>query len=75
VRASPIRKALGIAPIMQIAGELRRTAPKVGRNDPCPYDSGKKHKRRCGRGDGGLSPVALQGARRPALLAARPWGR
>jgi SEC-C motif-containing protein len=25
-----------------------REAPKVGRNDPCPCGSGKKHKRCCG---------------------------
>lgn len=27
----------------------RRTAPKVGRNDPCPCGSGKKHKKCCGK--------------------------
>ena len=27
---------------------LRRDAPKVGRNDPCPCGSGKKHKKCCG---------------------------
>jgi hypothetical protein len=27
----------------------RRTAPKVGRNDPCPCGSGKKFKKCCGR--------------------------
>ncbi|MBI3845321.1 MAG: SEC-C domain-containing protein [Planctomycetes bacterium] len=26
-------------------------APKVGRNDPCPCGSGKKHKRCCLRGE------------------------
>jgi uncharacterized protein len=26
----------------------RRTAPKIGRNDPCPCDSGQKDKRCCG---------------------------
>ena len=26
-----------------------RTAPKVGRNEPCPCGSGKKHKHCCGR--------------------------
>jgi preprotein translocase subunit SecA len=25
-----------------------RTGPKVGRNDPCPCGSGKKHKQCCG---------------------------
>ncbi|MBP5519490.1 MAG: preprotein translocase subunit SecA, partial [Treponema sp.] len=28
---------------------VRRTAPKVGRNDPCPCGSGKKYKNCCGR--------------------------
>ncbi|MFC1705359.1 YchJ family protein [Planctomycetota bacterium] len=28
---------------------FRRSAPKVGRNDPCPCGSGKKYKRCCGR--------------------------
>jgi uncharacterized protein len=27
---------------------VRREAPKVGRNDPCPCGSGKKHKNCCG---------------------------
>ena len=27
---------------------LRRSAPKVGRNDPCPCGSGKKYKKCCG---------------------------
>ena len=26
-----------------------RSAPKVGRNDPCPCGSGKKYKHCCGR--------------------------
>ena len=30
------------------AGDLRRKAPKVGRNEPCPCGSGKKYKRCCG---------------------------
>ncbi|MGA1523171.1 MAG: SEC-C metal-binding domain-containing protein, partial [Planctomycetota bacterium] len=29
-------------------GTFRREAPKVGRNDPCPCGSGKKHKKCCG---------------------------
>ena len=29
---------------------VRREAPKVGRNDPCPCGSGKKHKNCCGAG-------------------------
>jgi curved DNA-binding protein CbpA len=28
---------------------IRRTQPKVGRNDPCPCGSGKKYKKCCGR--------------------------
>ncbi len=28
---------------------IRRTTPKVGRNDPCPCGSGKKYKQCCGR--------------------------
>jgi SEC-C motif-containing protein len=30
-------------------GPVRREGPKVGRNDPCPCGSGKKHKKCCGR--------------------------
>ncbi len=30
------------------AAPLRREAPKVGRNDPCPCGSGKKYKQCCG---------------------------
>jgi SEC-C motif-containing protein len=29
---------------------VRREAPKVGRNDPCPCGSGKKYKKCCGAG-------------------------
>ena len=29
--------------------QIRRTTPKVGRNDPCPCGSGKKYKNCCGR--------------------------
>lgn len=29
-------------------GPLKRSAPKVGRNDPCPCGSGKKFKKCCG---------------------------
>ncbi len=34
-------------------------ASKVGRNDPCPCGSGKKHKLCCGRTSGKMSRVAL----------------
>jgi preprotein translocase subunit SecA len=29
-----------------------RSTPRVGRNDPCPCGSGKKHKKCCGKGSG-----------------------
>jgi len=29
---------------------VRREAPKIGRNDPCPCGSGKKYKNCCGEG-------------------------
>ena len=29
--------------------QIRRTSPKIGRNDPCPCGSGKKYKNCCGR--------------------------
>jgi SEC-C motif-containing protein len=32
------------------APQVRRTAPKIGRNDPCPCGSGKKYKKCCGAG-------------------------
>ena len=34
----------------EVAGEapVVREGPKVGRNDPCPCGSGKKHKKCCG---------------------------
>ena len=28
---------------------IRRTSPKIGRNDPCPCGSGKKYKKCCGK--------------------------
>ncbi len=31
------------------AAPLRNTAPKAGRNDPCPCGSGKKYKKCCGK--------------------------
>ena len=31
------------------AATIRRAAPKVGRNDPCPCGSGKKYKKCCGK--------------------------
>lgn len=32
-----------------VTAQFVRQAPKVGRNDPCPCGSGKKHKKCCGR--------------------------
>ena len=46
---------LGEEKMVQIAKEyrqsktVRRAAPKIGRNDPCPCGSGKKYKHCCGR--------------------------
>jgi SEC-C motif-containing protein len=31
----------------QVGATVRREGPKIGRNDPCPCGSGKKHKRCC----------------------------
>jgi SEC-C motif-containing protein len=28
---------------------FRRSSPKIGRNEPCPCGSGKKHKKCCGK--------------------------
>ena len=39
----------GPAPAPSDGGGVRREAPKVGRNDPCPCGSGKKYKKCCGR--------------------------
>jgi uncharacterized protein len=37
------------APLRKSAvAQVQRDAPKVGRNDPCPCGSGKKHKKCCG---------------------------
>jgi len=33
----------------QPSAPVQRTAPSVGRNDPCPCGSGKKYKKCCGR--------------------------
>ena len=31
-----------------VAAPIRRSEPKIGRNDPCPCGSQKKYKRCCG---------------------------
>ena len=38
----------GCCPPQQPGETLRRSGPKVGRNDPCPCDSGRKFKKCCG---------------------------
>ena len=46
------RQAVGSAMNQRSQGDnvtVRRTMPKVGRNDPCPCGSGKKYKQCCGR--------------------------
>ena len=46
------RQAAGSAMNQRSQGDnitVRRTLPKVGRNDPCPCGSGKKYKNCCGR--------------------------
>ncbi|WP_242854336.1 SEC-C metal-binding domain-containing protein [Oxobacter pfennigii] len=30
-------------------GQANRTRTKLGRNDPCPFGSGKKYKKCCGK--------------------------
>lgn len=39
----------GDQPQIQIPKTVKREAPKVGRNDPCPCGSGKKFKQCCGK--------------------------
>ena len=51
----PVGAMAGVAADGDGAGEMtvdlpvRRSLPKVGRNEPCPCGSGKKHKNCCGR--------------------------
>ncbi len=57
----PVSSMNGAAARRQVAGSVtaqhtqgqsvtvRRTSPKIGRNDPCPCGSGKKYKNCCGR--------------------------
>ncbi|MDP1612029.1 MAG: preprotein translocase subunit SecA [Sulfuritalea sp.] len=42
-------EVLGAVAAPKPALPVERHAPKVGRNDPCPCGSGKKHKQCCGR--------------------------
>ena len=45
----PSEKITEIAKKYKQSKTVRRAAPKVGRNDPCPCGSGKKYKHCCGR--------------------------
>jgi len=42
-------RAGGPAPAQAAPAGVRRTGPKIGRNDPCPCGSGKKYKKCCGK--------------------------
>jgi preprotein translocase subunit SecA len=42
----------------KITEPIRRTEPRIGRNDPCPCGSGKKYKNCCMRRRGGQEPPA-----------------
>jgi uncharacterized protein len=44
----PHRQSFAQGTAMASATPFRRTEPKIGRNDPCPCGSGKKHKACCG---------------------------
>lgn len=49
MKAAPGDAAQPQQPEIQIPKTVRREAPKVGRNDPCPCGSGKKFKQCCGK--------------------------
>ncbi len=53
--ARPVRPPIQAAARRQLAsskpGPKRKSAQKIGRNDPCPCGSGKKYKKCCGRAD------------------------
>ncbi len=44
------RNAAGQNVSQEAPKPIKRDAPKVGRNDPCPCGSGRKHKKCCGKG-------------------------
>ena len=48
VGASASSGRRGAQPQAPAPATVRRTAEKVGRNDPCPCGSGKKYKKCCG---------------------------
>ena len=43
-------RAMGLQGSLQGPSTIRRTKPKIGRNEPCSCGSGKKYKKCCGRG-------------------------
>lgn len=45
----PHRQSFAERMAMEGATPFRRTGPKIGRNDPCPCESGKKYKTCCGK--------------------------
>ncbi|PLX42253.1 MAG: preprotein translocase subunit SecA [Deltaproteobacteria bacterium] len=51
-RASAVRGIPKAPGGIQKAPPVKGSAPKVGRNDPCPCGSGKKYKKCCGRNKG-----------------------
>lgn len=51
----PHRRAASLPPERR---PVRRTTPKIGRNDPCPCGSGKKYKQCCGRASDDTEPDA-----------------
>lgn len=51
VNAESVRAAVHVVKKQKFSmGTLKRKAPKIGRNEPCPCNSGKKYKRCHGGG-------------------------
>jgi preprotein translocase subunit SecA len=46
---APPKKDLVGEAINDVTKPVKREVPKVGRNDPCPCNSGKKYKNCCGK--------------------------
>jgi preprotein translocase subunit SecA len=44
----PIHERVAPEPVER-QGPIVREVPKVGRNEPCPYGSGKKYREYCGK--------------------------
>lgn len=45
VISAPIPESIFTKPAFKPTGTLQRIRPKIGRNEPCPCNSGKKFKR------------------------------